>query len=234
MNISPHDSASLPLHEGSEPSELSLRDFSTSRIPDLDHSRRVLLIGAPGAGKGTQGPLLAQELGVPHIISSGILDQLRDAPANESERTLSVEIEKYRAQGALVPDGIICDAVLTRVLQPDCAGGFVLDGFPRTLNQALVLRDRLAERGLIISHAILLDISDEKALERVRQRAGSGVVRSDDSEEILKRRLKKFRKESAEFLPLYREHGVLHHVDGDHPVVEVLGKIRLALGLAAA
>jgi adenylate kinase len=230
MNLSPqHQAGSSPI-DGQRPQELSLTNFS-SRAPSYGEPHRILLIGAPGAGKGTQGPILARELGVPHIISSGILDQLRDAPSSASERALSVEIEGYRARGELVPDAIICGAVIARISKPDCAGGFILDGYPRTLNQALVLRDSLQSIGVRISAAILLDIPDELAVERVRGRRDSGVIRTDDSEEIIRRRLSKFRRESASFLPLFAELGVLHTISANDSIENVSSQVRAAIKL---
>jgi adenylate kinase len=142
-----------------------------------------------------------------------------------------VEIEGYRARGELVPDAIICGAVIARISKPDCAGGFILDGYPRTLNQALVLRDSLQSIGVRISAAILLDIPDELAVERVRGRRDSGVIRTDDSEEIIRRRLSKFRRESASFLPLFAELGVLHTISANDSIENVSSQVRLALKL---
>lgn len=230
MQLYSHDRPEASPTGSLKPMELSL-GAGTSPGARIEQIRRILLIGPPGAGKGTQGALLAHKLGVPHIISSGILDQLRDKPENDAERALSIEIEGYRARGELVPDPIICNAVIARILKADCANGFILDGYPRTLNQALVLRDRLQALGTYITDAVLLDISDERAAERVQGRKESGVVRSDDSQEVVRRRLDKFRHESAAFLPLYEQMGILHRIPADNSIQEVTSQICAVLQL---
>lgn len=184
--------------------------------------RRILFIGPPGAGKGTQAALLSRTLGVPHI-SSG--DMLREAVAEGTE--LGKQAGALMTTGDLVPDDLVVAMVAQRLAKDDAACGFLLDGFPRNLEQADAL-DR-SVGGDAIGIVVLLTVDDDELVHRIMQRA---VIagRSDDSEETIVRRLEVFRSETEPLLRYYPEHGVpTVTVDGSGSVEDVFSRIVMAL-----
>jgi adenylate kinase len=185
---------------------------------------RVVLIGAPGSGKGTQGVVLAERLAVPYL-STG--DLLRDNVARGTD--LGRRVAPYLDQGELVPDELIIDVVRDRLAALEGNGGYVLDGFPRTVAQAEVID--AAVPGGLADVVVYLSLPDEVARERLRNR-NSG--RTDDADEdTIERRLDIFHAETEPLVDYYRTRGILRPVDGNRPPDEVTAAILSALALPA-
>jgi adenylate kinase len=177
---------------------------------------RLALIGAPGSGKGTQGAILAEHLGVP-LISSGEL--LRAAAAGQG---VSPEVAAQLARGELVPDDVVLAIVNAAIERAGETGGYVLDGFPRTISQA----EHAAAP--MLDAVVHLDLSDDVARERLAGRAGAG--RADDLDrEAIERRLRRYHDETEPLLTLYRERGMLRTVDADRPPEAVTAAVLDAL-----
>jgi adenylate kinase len=178
---------------------------------------RLVLVGPPGAGKGTQAVLLAERLGVPHI-STGDLFR-----ANLGSMTpLGVEAKRYMDAGDLVPDDVTCRMVEARLSEPDAAKGFILDGFPRTLPQSDQLDAMLNELGVTLDAVVEFAVSDEVVVERLLGRG-----RSDDTEDVIRNRQKVYRDETAPLLDHYRAQ--LVSVDAVGAVDEVAQRLADAL-----
>ena len=178
---------------------------------------RLVLVGPPGAGKGTQAVRLAERLGVPHI-STGDLFR-----ANLSEMTpLGVEAKRYMDAGDLVPDEVTTRMVRSRLAEPDAGTGFILDGFPRTLPQADALDAMLDERGMALDAVVELAVAEDVVVERLLGRG-----RSDDTEDVIRNRQKVYRDETAPLLDHYRAKVV--SVDGVGGVDEVADRVVAAL-----
>jgi len=170
----------------------------------------LILFGPPGAGKGTQAARLQAKHGLAHL-STG--DMLRAAV--EAGTPVGREAEAVMAAGKLVSDDLICNVVADRIEQPDCAEGFILDGFPRTLAQAEALDAMLEKKGKSIDVVIELQADDAELIRRIEGRAAeSGRARADDNVETLKKRLDVYRSQTAPVLPYYREKGLLRSIDG--------------------
>ena len=178
---------------------------------------RLVLVGPPGAGKGTQAVQLAERLGVPHI-STGDLFR-----ANLSEMTpLGVEAKRYMDTGHLVPDDVTCRMVKARLGEPDAGKGFILDGFPRTLAQADALDAMLDELGLPLDAVVEFAVADEVVVQRLLGRG-----RDDDTEDVIRNRQKVYRDETAPLLDHYR--AKLVSVDAVGSVDEVFERLVDAL-----
>ena len=204
---------------------------------------RVVFIGPPGAGKGTQAKVACLRLGIPQV-STG--DMLRAAKA---EGKLPAELIAQMAHGALVPDDVVIGLIDERTRQEDCASGFLLDGFPRTLPQATALDRLLAARSQKLDRVVSLEIPRDLLLERavlrrIDKRTGQIYhlkynppppdadleVRTDDREEVVRNRIDIYEAETAELLPYYEGLGILRRVDGVGGVDEVTGRVLQALG----
>jgi len=159
---------------------------------------KIVLLGAPGAGKGTQATLLCQAKKLPHI-STG--DMMRAAIAKGS--SLGEKVKKYLDAGQLVPDEIVIDVVKDRLSQDDCNNGFLLDGFPRTVAQAEALDRVLSELKRDLTHVIELQVPEKVLLERIESRASQGSGRSDDTPEVAKKRLEVYRAQTAPVTAYY-------------------------------
>ena len=189
----------------------------------------IVILGPPGAGKGTQGKLISAEVGLPHINTG---DMFRAEVAAESE--LGRRIRAVLDAGDLVPDELTIEMVRTRLGQEDTLGGFVLDGFPRTLAQAEAL-DRLLEeldRGEL---SVVLDfhVSDEVAVERlVGRQAREG--RSDDTRETIQHRLDIYHEKTEQLVGYYRNKGILVGIHADRPIEEVFREVQQVLETASA
>lgn len=181
---------------------------------------RIILLGPPGAGKGTQAILLARDAKICHI-STG--EMMRSAIASGS--TLGKKVKGFMDAGELVPDATVIDLIRERLSQPDCAPGFLLDGFPRTVDQAKALTTLLAEMKKPISHVVELKVPDQVLIERVKKRGESGSGRSDDTEEVLAKRLQVYWKQTAPVTQYYREIGNVVEVDGLATIEEVHARV---------
>lgn len=184
----------------------------------------LILLGPPGAGKGTQAQRLVEKYGVVQL-STG--DMLRAAARSGSE--LGRQAKAVMEAGQLMPDDIMTRIIAERVDQPDCRNGFILDGFPRTVPQAEALDRLLAEKALGLDHVIELRVDDEVLLDRIAGRANqessSGQRRADDNVETLRKRLAVYHEQTAPILPYYRERGLLQTVDGMADIDAVAAQI---------
>ncbi|HLK36786.1 MAG TPA: adenylate kinase [Polyangiaceae bacterium] len=204
---------------------------------------RLVFVGPPGAGKGTQAKIVCLKYGIPQV-STG--DMLRAA---KTEGRLPAELVAKMAAGALVPDDVVVRLIDQRTREPDCAGGFLLDGFPRTVPQAEELEAMLAARSQRIDHAIAIVVPRELLIERAvlrRTDKRTGQIyhlkysppppgadlehRVDDREEVVLKRLDTYEAMTAELLPHYEGLGILRRVDGVGSVEEVTARIFAALG----
>ena len=212
---------------------------------------KIIMLGAPGAGKGTQAKMIADKYGVPHVSTGDIF---RANIKNGTE--LGMEAKKYMDQGLLVPDELTVKILLDRVSQPDCKNGYVLDGFPRTIPQAEVLDKALAELGESIDYAIDVDVPDENIVKRtsgrracvscgatyhvvhvppkkegICDRCGSELIlRDDDKPETVKNRLDVYHKQTQPLIDFYTKKGVLKTVDGTVDMQDVFKAIVAILG----
>ena len=207
----------------------------------------LILLGAPGAGKGTQAELLVKQLGIP-AISTG--NMLREAMANGTE--LGMKAKKYMDEGALVPDELILGIVADRVAQPDCSKGFILDGVPRTLAQA----EALEEKGVKIDHVVSIEV-DDAAIEgrmtgrRVCAKCGASyhivanppktegvcdscggelIIRKDDKPETVRHRLEVYHASTEVLKDFYGKLGRLRIVNGNQPIGDANKDILKAIG----
>ena len=204
---------------------------------------RVVFVGPPGAGKGTQAKVVCGRWGIPQI-SSG--DMLRAAKA---QGKLPAELVAAMAAGSLVPDEVVIGLIDERTRQPDCAGGFLLDGFPRTMAQAKALDEMLTARAMKLDRVLVLEVPRELLIERAvlrRTDKRTGQIyhlkynppppgadlehRADDREEVVAKRLDTYEAMTAELLPYYEKLGILRRVDGGGTVDEVTARVLQALG----
>lgn len=213
-----------------------------------DGTMRLILVGPPGAGKGTQAARLIERLSVPHL-STG--DMLRLAVKQGTE--LGQQAEGFMKSGGLVPDDLVIPIVVQRIQQVDCAAGFILDGFPRTRPQAEALDTALRAAGVALDAVAVIEVPDEFIVERITGRrqdpvtntiyhtkfnpppaeiAERVVQRSDDTEEACRARLTKYHGETAPIVPFYEAQGLLRRVDGVGDPAEVTRRMFAALGLA--
>ncbi|HVG10881.1 MAG TPA: adenylate kinase [Thermoanaerobaculia bacterium] len=182
---------------------------------------RIVLLGPPGAGKGTQAELLASQLGVP-AISTG--DMLRQAVSSGAE--LGRKVQSIMASGALVDDATMADVVKDRLAKADARQGFLLDGYPRTLPQAHTLEGILTEAGRELDAVLLVEVPEEELVRRAVLRQ-----REDDREEVVRERLRVYREKTEPLIGYYRERGLLYPIDGNLPVEQVTSQMLIALGV---
>lgn len=212
---------------------------------------KIILLGPPGAGKGTQAKLISSEFSIPHISTGDIFR------ANISEKTeLGMKAKGYMDKGLLVPDELTIDIVKDRISKDDCKGGFLLDGFPRTVKQAEALDKFLNSKNEKIDCALLIDVPTEKIFSRMTGRrvctkcgasyhvkynppkvegkcdlCGSSVVqRKDDSEDTVKERLDVYDKQTEPLIIYYKNEAVLRSVDGTQDIDKVFEDISGVLG----
>jgi adenylate kinase len=184
---------------------------------------RLVLLGPPGAGKGTQAKEVSASLGIPAISTGDIFR------ANVADGTpLGKEAQRYMDAGDYVPDSVTNAMVRDRIGQADCAPGFLLDGYPRTLAQVDELDAMLAERGEKLDVVIELTADTEEVVRRLLAR-GESEGRSDDAEDVIRRRLAVFHDQTAPLADVYAKHGLLREVDGLGPVAEVTERLLAAL-----
>jgi adenylate kinase len=186
-------------------------------------ARRLLLLGAPGAGKGTQAERLVARLGIPQI-STG--DMLRDAVSRGTD--IGVKARTYMDRGELVPDEVVIGVAEERLAREDARSGFVLDGFPRTAAQARALDEILEKAGAELERCVALVIDEEAVVQRLLKRARI-EGRSDDNEETIRNRMRVYRQQTEPLVAYYRDRGVLVEVDGMGGIDEVERRIAEAL-----
>lgn len=180
---------------------------------------RLLLIGPPGAGKGTQAARLAAHFGIP-AISTG--DIFRENVKNQTE--LGKKAQSYMDAGENVPDSLTNDLIHDRIAQSDCADGFLLDGYPRTASQVEALEGMLAEQSATLDAAVELVADVEVVVNRLRQRAIE-QGRSDDSEDVVRHRLGVYAEQTAPLIDVFRDKDLLVTVDGLGPIEDITERI---------
>lgn len=194
---------------------------------------RLVMLGPPGAGKGTQATRIAKRFAVPQL-STG--DMLREAVASGS--ALGARVKDIMERGDLVPDDVVIAVVADRMDCSDAANGFVLDGFPRTVAQAEALDRELAARGIGLEAVLELEVDEDVLLVRINGRAEEAgnkgqPVRRDDNPDVFKTRLKAYRVQTAPVTEYYRSQGLLHIVDGLQPIDVVTDELAAVLSAFA-
>lgn len=212
---------------------------------------KIVMLGAPGAGKGTQADRIAQKFHIPHISTGDIF---RSNIKNDTE--LGRKAKSYIDQGLLVPDEVTIDMLMDRIAEKDCAEGYILDGFPRTIPQAESLTETLAKRGESIDVALNIDVPDETIIGRMSGRracpncgatyhvvfappakadvcdqCGSAlVIRDDDKPETVRRRLDVYHEQTKPLIGYYEKQQVLHTIDGTMSMDDVFAEVSRILG----
>ena len=212
---------------------------------------KIVMLGAPGAGKGTQAKKIAEKYKVPHISTGDIFR------ANIKDQTeLGQKAKTYMDQGLLVPDELVVDLVVDRVNQPDCDSGYILDGFPRTIPQAEALDKALEELGQRVDYAIDVEVPDENIVSRMSGRracvdcgatyhmvyaptkkegvcdrcGGSLILRDDDKPETVKKRLDVYHEQTQPLIDYYKSAGILKEINGTIDIEDVFSEIVKILG----
>ena len=212
---------------------------------------KIIMLGAPGAGKGTQAKMIAEKCGIPHISTGDIF---RANIKNGTE--LGAKAKEYMDKGLLVPDELVCDLVVDRIQQADCEKGYILDGFPRTIPQAEALENALNAIEQKLDYAIDIDVPDENKINRMSGRracVGCGatyhvlfnptkvegkcdvcgeslILRDDDKPETVKKRLDVYHTQTQPLIDFYTERKVLVEVDGTQSMDKVFDDIMKILG----
>ena len=184
----------------------------------------ILLLGAPGSGKGTQGKILAERLALPKITTG---DLLRTAVREDTP--LGREAKKFMDDGKLVPDTVILSMIKEELAKPDAQQGAVFDGFPRTAVQADLVDRTLGERGQRLNHILLLDVPEEELVRRMMARAAQ-EGRSDDTPEASRTRLQVYQRDTAPLIAHYAERGIVHRVPATGGVSEIATEIQRIIG----
>ena len=212
---------------------------------------KIIMLGAPGAGKGTQAKMIAEKCGIPHISTGDIF---RANIKNGTE--LGAKAKEYMDKGLLVPDELVCDLVVDRIQQADCEKGYILDGFPRTIPQAEALENALNAIEQKLDYAIDIDVPDENIINRMSGRracVGCGatyhlvyaptktegicdvcgkelILRDDDKPETVQKRLNVYHEQTQPLIDYYTKEGILKSVDGTKDLEEVFADIVAILG----
>lgn len=185
---------------------------------------RIVLMGPPGAGKGTQAAVVSERLGVPHVSTGDIFR------ANVAGGTpLGMRAKAYMDAGDYVPDSVTNEMVRDRLAQPDAAVGFLLDGYPRTVAQVAELADMLAASGVTLDHVVELTVDTDEVVERLVKRAAE-QGRSDDTEDVIRRRQQVYAEQTAPLTAVYERAGLLVRVDGMGSVEDVTARVLAVLG----
>lgn len=180
--------------------------------------KRLIFLGPPGAGKGTQAQILADFYQIPHISTGDILRQ-----AIAQKTPLGQKAQMYVEKGELVPDALILDLIKERLSQPDSQKGWILDGFPRNVTQASFLEDLLKELDRAADRVINLEVPDRVLIERMLGRG-----RKDDNEETISRRLEIYREQTAPVIDFYRKRNLLEPINGNLSPEEVTASLKKA------
>ena len=212
---------------------------------------KIVMLGAPGAGKGTQADMIADMFSIPHISTGDIF---RENIKNGTE--LGAKAKGYMDKGELVPDELVCDLVVDRIQQDDCVKGYILDGVPRTIPQANALEEALKAIGQKLDYAIDIEVPDENIISRMSGRrsctgcnavyhvvynppktegicdkcGGKLVLRDDDKPETVKNRLNVYHEQTQPLIDFYKGTGVLHEVDGTQTMEKVFADIKNVIG----
>ncbi|RTZ91118.1 MAG: adenylate kinase [Deltaproteobacteria bacterium] len=212
---------------------------------------KLILLGPPGAGKGTQAVRLVKHFGIPQISTGDIL---RKAVKDGTE--LGTLAKRYMDRGDLVPDEVVIGIIRDRLMEPDCEKGYILDGFPRTIAQAEALDEMLDKMGVRIDHVINISVGDEEIIKRLTGRrtcpnCGAGyhilfdppkedgicdkcggklIQRDDDKEETIRARLKVYRQQTEPLIKYYEEKQLIRNIPGEGNMDEIFGEILRALG----
>ena len=221
-------------------------DFSAEAESFEVYVMKIVMLGAPGAGKGTQAKMIAKKCDIPHISTGDIF---RENIKNGTP--LGAKAKTYMDKGLLVPDELVCDLIVDRIQQDDCKNGYILDGFPRTIPQAQALEDALTKIGQKLDYAIDIEVPDENIIRRMSGRrscpkcgaiyhvvnnppkkegicdvCGTELVfRADDKEETVRNRLDVYHTQTQPLIDFYKERGVLQEVDGTKSMDDVFGQI---------
>ena len=213
---------------------------------------KIIMLGAPGAGKGTQAKKIAEKCGIPHISTGDIF---RANIKNGTE--LGKKAKTYMDQGLLVPDELVCDLVVDRIQQDDCKKGYILDGFPRTIPQAESLDKALQAIGEKMDYAIDVEVPDENIVKRMGGRracvgcgatyhlvyaptkkegicdacGGELILRDDDKPETVQKRLNVYHEQTQPLIDYYKNQGILREVDGSVDMEDVFKEILNILGV---
>lgn len=180
---------------------------------------RIILFGPPGAGKGTQAVELSKQFEAPHVSTGDIF---RAAIANQTPVGMKAQV--YLDNGELVPDAVVIDMIRERLVEPDCASGWILDGFPRTVPQAHALDELLASIHQTLDQVINLKVSDEFLVQRMLSRG-----RKDDTEEVIRRRLQVYTEQTAPLIDFYTARHQLTNIDGSGSIASVTAAIQAAV-----
>lgn len=213
----------------------------------------LIMLGPPGAGKGTQAAMLAERLGIPHVASG---DLFREALKAETE--LGLTAKSYTDRGELVPDEVTIAMIRERLLKPDCDDGIILDGFPRTIEQAKALKELLVEQGKTIDAALFIDASEDELVRRLSSRwtcrncqaiynlisnpprekgkcdicGGELYQRADDVPETVRNRIRVYWDQTSPLIDYYRDEGLLITIESEGGIDHVQAKILEALQIA--
>jgi adenylate kinase len=211
----------------------------------------LILLGPPGAGKGTQAKMLVKALGIPQISTGDIL-----RAAVKEQSPMGIKAKECMDAGALVPDEVVVGIVKERLVMADCAGGFILDGFPRTVPQADALRANLAGMGKAIEHVVSIAVDNEELLQRITGRrtcrncghgyhvkfdppksagtcnecGGELYQRDDDSEATMRNRLNVYDSQTAPLIQYYEKEGLLRTINGTGSINEIQNSILSVIG----
>ena len=185
---------------------------------------KLIIMGPPGAGKGTQAKIIAERLSIPAVSTGDIFRQ------NVAEKTeLGIEAKRYMDSGDYVPDELTNEMVRDRIAGADCVDGFLLDGYPRTVAQVDELDAMLAEHGNALDAVLVLTVDEDEVVGRLAGRAGD-EGRSDDTEEVIRHRQQVYTEQTAPLIEVYAARGLLVRVDGMGEVDEVSSRVLVALG----
>lgn len=182
---------------------------------------RLIIMGPPGAGKGTQAQILVEKYSIPQLSTGDIL-----RAAIEAKTPMGIQAKEIMARGDLVPDEVVCGIVSERLDGRDAKGGFVLDGFPRTIAQAEELDAMMVEKGIALDAVISLEVDADALVARIKKRsAESGGSRADDNEEVLRNRLNVYAELTEPLIAYYAKQGNVKHIDGMASIEEVTSSI---------
>ena len=184
----------------------------------------ILILGAPGSGKGTQGKILAERLGLPKITTGDIL-----RAAMKDGTPLGKQAKQFYDKGQLVPDSVILDLIKGELSKPEAKDGAILDGFPRTAAQAELVDRTLAQRGQRLNHILLMDVTEDELVRRMRARSQI-EGRADDSPEAIATRLQVYQRDTAPLIAHYAQRGIVHRVPGTGTVDQIAGEIKRIIG----